>query len=157
MAPQSKKSSASSNSTCILRRTAAVPNDTIATTPVLQNAASTPLGASPSSHTSVDNFKVTEKESLLGEDIENGNERTYVIEEAFNAKANLRYKEWKHTMGDRYWKMMEADEVDPYQHPYRGISMDEWKWLIDNIFIDPDWQDRKAAGHKYRAGLVISI
>ncbi|KAH7858626.1 hypothetical protein Vadar_025992 [Vaccinium darrowii] len=65
-----------------------------------------------------DKFKVTEKESVLGEDLEEENEHTNVIEEAFNVKANLRYKEWKHNMGSHYWKMKDVDEVDPYQHPY---------------------------------------
>jgi len=90
---------------------------------------------------------------VLGEDLEEGNEHTDLIEEAFNVKANLRYKEWKHDMGSHYWKMKDADEVDPYQHPYRGISMDEWKWLIDNIFTDKDWTARKAVGKENRSKL----
>ncbi|KAH7845286.1 hypothetical protein Vadar_000353 [Vaccinium darrowii] len=56
-------------------------------------------------------------------------------------------------MGSHYWKMKDADKVDPYQHPYRGISMDGWKWLIDNIFTDKDWTGHKAAGKQNRSFL----
>ncbi|KAI8552721.1 hypothetical protein RHMOL_Rhmol06G0288900 [Rhododendron molle] len=94
-----------------------------------------------------DKFEVTE----------NGVEFTPLVEEVFDRKANLLYKDWKWRMSDHYektndhYERTKEDGKSPYQLPFtKDISPDAWKFMIDHIFKDPDWQPRKLAGKKNR-------
>ncbi|KAI8549115.1 hypothetical protein RHMOL_Rhmol06G0001200 [Rhododendron molle] len=73
-----------------------------------------------------DKFKVTE----------NDVEGTELVEQVFNEKANLLYKDWKWRMNDFYTKTDEAG-LDAYQHPFQGMHIDDWKYMIDHVFKDP--------------------
>lgn len=42
-------------------------------------------------------------------------------------------------MSTHYARLKEAGK-DAYQHPYQSVSLEGWKFMIDNIFSDPKWQ-----------------
>ncbi|KAI8556906.1 hypothetical protein RHMOL_Rhmol05G0292800 [Rhododendron molle] len=86
-----------------------------------------------------DKFKVTE----------NDVEGTELVEQVFNEKANLLYKDWKWRMNDFYTKTVDA-RLDAYQHPFQGMHIDDWKYMIDHVFKDPKREGRKRAGKKKR-------
>ncbi|XP_058211617.1 uncharacterized protein LOC131323793 [Rhododendron vialii] len=68
-----------------------------------------------------DKFKVTE----------NGVEGTELVEQIFQEKANLIYKDWKWRMNNFYTKTLEAG-LDAYHHPFQEIPIDDWKYLINH-------------------------
>ncbi|XP_058208227.1 uncharacterized protein LOC131321240 [Rhododendron vialii] len=94
-----------------------------------------------------DKFEVTE----------DGVEYTPLVEQVFKRKANLLYKDWKWRMSDHYEKTKDhyektkEDGKNPYQLPFtKDISQEAWKFMIDHIFNDPNWEPRKIAGKKNR-------
>ncbi|KAI8572885.1 hypothetical protein RHMOL_Rhmol01G0235400 [Rhododendron molle] len=136
MAPESKKSSASSNLNGTKRNTAPVRVDTPATTPSEILTLTPSTVASPSTRASasgkcpfvsLDKFKVTE----------NDVEGTELVEQVFNEKANLLYKDWKWRMNDFYTKTVNTAGLEAYQHPFQKMPIDDWKYMIDHVFKDP--------------------
>ncbi|KAI8562668.1 hypothetical protein RHMOL_Rhmol03G0052500 [Rhododendron molle] len=90
-----------------------------------------------------DKFKVTE----------NDVEGTELVEQVFNEKANLLYKDWKWRMNDFYTKTAKTAGLDAYQHPFQKMPLDDWKYMIDHVFKDPKREARKKAG-KTNRGVV---
>ena len=66
-------------------------------------------------------------------------EYTPLVDKVFMHKANLLYKDWKWRMSDHYAKFIK-DGKDAYANPFEGITPEGWKYLIDHIFNDPNWQ-----------------
>lgn len=62
-----------------------------------------------------------------------------MVEQVFHKKGNLIYKDWKWRMTHHYNELKEKGE-DAYQHPFEGVTVDGWKFMIDHIFNDPKWQ-----------------
>ncbi|KAF7113906.1 hypothetical protein RHSIM_RhsimUnG0101600 [Rhododendron simsii] len=82
-----------------------------------------------------DKFKVTE----------NGVEDTELVDQVFQEKANQLYKDWKWRMNNFYTKTLDAG-LDAYQHPFQEMPIDDWKYMIDHVFKDPNREARKKAG-----------
>lgn len=68
---------------------------------------------------------------------EGEDEYTKLVDEVFHEKANLLYKDWKWRMSQHY-ETTKKEGKDPYRHPYEGTSLDGWKYMIDNVFNDPN-------------------
>lgn len=85
-------------------------------------------------------------------DIVDAFENRALAKEVTNEKAYLLYKNWKCKMRLYYLKLVE-DGYDAYSHPYTGVTLDEWKYLIDHVFHDPDLEERRIAGKANRSKL----
>ena len=35
------------------------------------------------------------------------------------------------------WEKRVDAGIDPYAHPYKGVQSDDWKYLIDQVWLDP--------------------
>ena len=35
------------------------------------------------------------------------------------------------------WEKLVDAGTNPYAHPYKGIRLDDWKYLIDEVWLDP--------------------
>jgi hypothetical protein len=46
-------------------------------------------------------------------------------------------------MSKHYDMIMEKGDDHPYQHPYRGVDMVGWKFMIDKIFKDTNFKVNK--------------
>ncbi|CAL5436365.1 unnamed protein product [Camellia sinensis] len=49
-------------------------------------------------------------------------------------------------------KLVDAG-TNPYAHPYKGIRLDDWKYLIDEVWLDPANKRRYDAGKNNRSKL----
>lgn len=39
-----------------------------------------------------------------------------------------------------HYNELKEKRLDAYQHPFEGVTVDGWKFMIDHIFNDPKWQ-----------------
>ncbi|GMP69088.1 hypothetical protein CsSME_00028482 [Camellia sinensis var. sinensis] len=67
-------------------------------------------------------------------------------------KCNVLHKDWKCRMKKKWEKLVDAG-TNPYAHPYKGIRLDDWKYLIDEVWLDPTNKRRYDAGKKNRSKL----
>ncbi|CAL5348226.1 unnamed protein product [Camellia sinensis] len=51
-------------------------------------------------------------------------------------KCRVLHKDWKCRMKKKWEKLVDAG-TNPYAHPYKGIKLDDWKYLIDEVWLDP--------------------
>ncbi|KAL7247884.1 hypothetical protein ACSBR2_002730 [Camellia fascicularis] len=51
-------------------------------------------------------------------------------------KCYVLYKDWKCRMKKKLEKLVDA-VIDSYAHPYKGVQSDDWKYLIDQVWLDP--------------------
>ncbi|KAG5535050.1 hypothetical protein RHGRI_022982 [Rhododendron griersonianum] len=52
-------------------------------------------------------------------------------------KCKKLYRTWRHNMKDHYEALVEAGK-DPYVNPYKGVSGEDWAWMIGNIWTNKD-------------------
>ncbi|CAL5405705.1 unnamed protein product [Camellia sinensis] len=67
-------------------------------------------------------------------------------------KCNVLHKDWKCRMKKKWEKLVDAG-TNPYAHPYKGIRLDDWKYLIDEVWLDPANKRRYDTGKKNRSKL----
>ncbi|KAL7176596.1 hypothetical protein ACSBR2_030018 [Camellia fascicularis] len=53
----------------------------------------------------------------------------------------------------RKWEKLVDAGTNPYAHPYKGIKIDYWKYLIDEVWLDPANKRRYDAGKNNRSKL----
>ncbi|KAL7191590.1 hypothetical protein ACSBR2_023628 [Camellia fascicularis] len=51
------------------------------------------------------------------------------------------------------WEKLVDAGTNPYAHPYKGIKIDDWKYLIDEVWLDPANKRRYDAGKNNRSKL----
>ncbi|THF97321.1 hypothetical protein TEA_013076 [Camellia sinensis var. sinensis] len=44
------------------------------------------------------------------------------------------------------WEKLVDAGIDPYAHPYKGIQSDDWKYLIDQVWLDPKSKVKENGG-----------
>ena len=59
------------------------------------------------------------------------------VRKAVNKKCQQLYRTWKYHAKKHYKKLVK-DGKDPYSDPYRGMGIEHWKYMIENIWTDPD-------------------
>ncbi|KAG5558767.1 hypothetical protein RHGRI_008652 [Rhododendron griersonianum] len=52
-------------------------------------------------------------------------------------KCKKLYRTWRHNTKDHYEALVEAGK-DPYVNPYKGVSGEDWAWMIGNIWTNKD-------------------
>ncbi|CAL5373103.1 unnamed protein product [Camellia sinensis] len=67
-------------------------------------------------------------------------------------KCRVLHKDWKCRMKKKWEKLVDAG-TNPYAHPYKGIKLDDWKYLIDEVWLDPANKRRYDAGKNNRSKL----
>ncbi|KAL7233054.1 hypothetical protein ACSBR1_016821 [Camellia fascicularis] len=67
-------------------------------------------------------------------------------------KCNVLHKDWKCRMKKKWEKLVDTG-TNPYAHPYKGIKIDDWKYLIDEVWLDPANKRRYDAGKNNRSKL----
>ncbi|CAL5389969.1 unnamed protein product [Camellia sinensis] len=66
-------------------------------------------------------------------------------QEVVEKKCNVLHKDWKCRMKKKWEKLVDAG-TNPYAHPYKGIKLDDWKYLIDEVWLDPVNKVKKNGG-----------
>ncbi|KAL7251661.1 hypothetical protein ACSBR1_013500 [Camellia fascicularis] len=85
----------------------------------------------------------------IGDDFHNDLQAQQIV----NKKAYGLYKDWRYTLKQEF-KLLEGlprDEI--YAHPPLGVSLDDWKHLIDVAWQDASHQKRSKAGKSNRSQL----
>ncbi|KAF7140716.1 hypothetical protein RHSIM_Rhsim06G0220100 [Rhododendron simsii] len=73
----------------------------------------------------------TDKFNIVGYD-----EKEHV-RRGVDRKCKKLYRTWRHNMKDHYEALVEAGK-DPYVNPYKGVSGEDWAWMIGNIWTNKD-------------------
>ncbi|CAL5324304.1 unnamed protein product [Camellia sinensis] len=84
----------------------------------------------------------------IGDNYEDNSLSQKVVEK----KCYVLYKDWKCRMKKKLEKLVDAG-IDPYAHPYKGVQSDDWKYLIDQVWLDPKNKPRYDAGKLNRSKL----
>lgn len=63
-------------------------------------------------------------------------EKEHVVR-GINHKCQKLYRTWRHNMKEHYEKLVKAGK-DPYKDPFRGVSGENWAWMIANIWTNTD-------------------
>ncbi|CAL5330643.1 unnamed protein product [Camellia sinensis] len=71
---------------------------------------------------------------LSGDKFEIGDnyEGNALSQEVVEKKCNVLHKDWNCRMKKKWEKLVDAG-TNPYAHPYKGIKLDDWKYLIDEV------------------------
>ncbi|CAL5339954.1 unnamed protein product [Camellia sinensis] len=88
----------------------------------------------------------------IGEDFHNDLQAQEIV----NKKAYGLYKDWRYTLKQEF-ELLEGllrDEI--YAHPPVGVSLDNWKHLIDVAWQDASHQKRSKAGKSNRSQLLYN-
>ncbi|XP_058227154.1 uncharacterized protein LOC131335693 [Rhododendron vialii] len=83
-----------------------------------------------------DTFSYTDDEELDKFNIVGYDEKEHV-RHGIDRKCKKLYKTWRHIMKDHYEALVEAGK-DPYVNPYKGVSSEDWAWMIGNIWTNKD-------------------
>ncbi|THF99496.1 hypothetical protein TEA_027218 [Camellia sinensis var. sinensis] len=94
---------------------------------------------------------------VIGDDFDN-DEQT---QEILDRKAYLLYKDWRYNLKQEFLELEEKGVDDPYSHPSSGVSLEDWKYLIDVAWKDESHLKRSKAGKANRvvatdAGLPLT-
>ncbi|KAL7184499.1 hypothetical protein ACSBR2_026624 [Camellia fascicularis] len=73
-------------------------------------------------------------------------------QEVVEKKCNVLHKDWKCRMKKKWEKLVDAG-TNPYAQPYKGIKLDDWKNLIDEVWLDPANKPRYDASKNNRSKL----
>ncbi|CAL5386135.1 unnamed protein product [Camellia sinensis] len=69
---------------------------------------------------------------VIGDDFDNDEQAQQILDR----KANLLYKDWRYNLKQEFLELEEKGVDDPYSHPPSGVSLDDWKYLIDVAWKD---------------------
>ncbi|KAL7263706.1 hypothetical protein ACSBR1_001795 [Camellia fascicularis] len=85
--------------------------------------------------------KSTRDKFVIGEDIDNDEQAQQILDR----KAYLLYKDWRYNLKQKFLKLEEKGIDDPYSHPPSGVSLEDWKYLIDVAWKDESHLKRSKA------------
>ncbi|THF99816.1 hypothetical protein TEA_003975 [Camellia sinensis var. sinensis] len=86
---------------------------------------------------------------VIGDDFDNDEQAQQILDR----KANLLYKDWRYNLKQEFLELEEKGVDDPYSHPPSGVSLDDWKYLIDVAWKDESHLKRSKAGKANRGML----
>ncbi|XP_028112844.1 uncharacterized protein LOC114310943 [Camellia sinensis] len=69
---------------------------------------------------------------VIGDDFDNDEQ----AQEILDRKAYLLYKNWRYNLKEEFLKLEEKGVDDPYSHSPSGVSLEDWKYLIDVAWKD---------------------
>ncbi|CAL5354568.1 unnamed protein product [Camellia sinensis] len=76
-----------------------------------------------------------------------------VVQAVLDKKAYLLYKDWRYNLKQEFLELEEKGVDDPYSHPPSGVSLEDWKYLIDVAWKDESHLKRSTAGKANRGML----
>lgn len=68
-------------------------------------------------------------------------------------KAYLLHKDWRYNLKQEFEVLQEEGVDDPYSHPPTGVSLEDWKHMIDVAWKDESHLKRSKAGEANRSML----
>ncbi|GMP92937.1 hypothetical protein CsSME_00042974 [Camellia sinensis var. sinensis] len=69
---------------------------------------------------------------VIGDDFDNDEQAQQILDR----KAYLLYKDWRYNLKQEFLELEEKGIDDPYSHPPSGVSLDDWRYLIDVAWKD---------------------
>ncbi|GMP34661.1 hypothetical protein CsSME_00007440 [Camellia sinensis var. sinensis] len=94
---------------------------------------------------------------VIGDDFDNDEQAQQILDR----KAYLLYKDWRYNLKQEFLELEEKGVDDPYSHPPSGVSLEDWKYMIDVAWKDESHLKRSRAGKANRvtatdAGLPLT-
>ncbi|XP_028061330.1 uncharacterized protein LOC114264806 [Camellia sinensis] len=86
---------------------------------------------------------------VIGDDFDNDEQAQQILDR----KAYLLYKDWRYNLKQEFLELEERGVDDPYSHPRSGVSLDDWKYLIDVAWKDESHLKCSKAGKANRGML----
>ncbi|KAL7184497.1 hypothetical protein ACSBR2_026622 [Camellia fascicularis] len=86
---------------------------------------------------------------VIGDDFDNDEQALEILDR----KAYLLYKDWRCNLKQEFLKLEEKGVDDPYSHLPSGVSLEDWKYLIDVAWKDESHLKRSKAGKANRGML----
>ncbi|KAL7236984.1 hypothetical protein ACSBR1_020133 [Camellia fascicularis] len=86
---------------------------------------------------------------VIGDDFDNDEQ----AQEILDRKAYLLYKDWRYNLKQEFLELEEKGVDDAYSHPPSGVSLEDWKYLIDVAWKDESHLKRSKAGKANRGML----
>ncbi|CAL5384223.1 unnamed protein product [Camellia sinensis] len=86
---------------------------------------------------------------IIGDDFDNDEQAQQILDK----KAYLLYKDWRYNLKQEFLELEEKGVDDPYSHPPSGVSLDDWRYLIDVAWKNESHLKRSKAGKANRAML----
>ncbi|KAL7260719.1 hypothetical protein ACSBR1_006394 [Camellia fascicularis] len=83
---------------------------------------------------------------VIGDDFDNDEQAQQILDR----KAYLLYKDWMYNLKQEFLELEEKGVDDPYSHPPTGVSLEDWKYLIDVAWKDESHLKRSTAGKANR-------
>ncbi|CAL5361184.1 unnamed protein product [Camellia sinensis] len=86
---------------------------------------------------------------VIGDDFDNDEQAQQILDR----KAYLLYKDWRYNLKQEFLELEEKGVDDPYSRPPSGVSLEDWKYLIDVAWKDESHLKRSTAGKANRGML----
>ncbi|XP_028089560.1 uncharacterized protein LOC114289918 [Camellia sinensis] len=86
---------------------------------------------------------------VIGDDFDNDEQAQQILDR----KAYLLYKDWRYNLKQEFLELEEKGVDDPYSHPPSGVSLEDWKYMIDVAWKDESHLKRSRAGKANRGML----
>ncbi|KAG5561222.1 hypothetical protein RHGRI_004295 [Rhododendron griersonianum] len=77
------------------------------------------------------------------------------VRHGVDRKCKKLFRTWRHNMKDHYEALVEAGK-DPYVNPYKGVSGEDWAWMIGNIWTNKEKEQLAADLFYFAAKLNCS-
>ncbi|KAL7204293.1 hypothetical protein ACSBR2_017376 [Camellia fascicularis] len=84
-----------------------------------------------------------------GDDFDNDEQAQQILDR----KAYLLYKDWRYNLKQEFLELEEKGVDDPYSHLPSGVSLEDWKYLIDVAWKDESHLKRSKASKANRGML----
>ncbi|KAL7218731.1 hypothetical protein ACSBR2_011914 [Camellia fascicularis] len=95
------------------------------------------------------NNKKMRNKFVIGDDFDNDEQAQQILDR----KAYFLYKDWRYNLKQEFLELEEKGVNDPYSHPPSGVSLDDWKYLIDVAWKDESHLKCSKAGKANRGML----
>ncbi|CAL5378063.1 unnamed protein product [Camellia sinensis] len=86
---------------------------------------------------------------VIGDDFDNNEQAQQILDR----KAYFLYKDWRYNLKQEFLELEEKGVDDPYSRPPSGVSLEDWKYLIDVAWKDESHLKRSTAGKANRGML----
>ncbi|KAL7233133.1 hypothetical protein ACSBR1_016880 [Camellia fascicularis] len=97
-------------------------------------------------------IQVVLDEFQIGDDFHNDLQAQEIV----NKKVYGLYKDWRYTLKQEFELLEGLPRDEIYAHPPLGVSLDDWKHLIDVAWQDASHQKRSKAGKSNRSQLLYN-
>ncbi|CAL5330161.1 unnamed protein product [Camellia sinensis] len=91
----------------------------------------------------------TSDKFVIGDDFDNDEQAQQILDR----KAYFLYKDWRYNLKQEFLELEEKGVDDPYSRPPSGVSLEDWKYLIDVAWKDESHLKWSTAGKANRGML----